>query len=72
MRTTIARWESRHGAHYVELYRDAYGYGYTGNDCGGSLGKFANENTAIERMEAKVKTGYFLPDSAKLGMKRTI
>lgn len=66
----IARWESRGGAHYVELRKSAYGYSYRGRSCGGSLGAIGSDEEALAVMQARVDSGYFLPDSAKLPMKR--
>lgn len=66
----LARWESRGGAHYVELRKSAGGYGYTGNGCGGSLGAVESDQAAVAIMQARVDSGYFLPDDAKLPMKR--
>jgi hypothetical protein len=61
MRTIVARWESRGGKCFRELYRDEYGYGYTGDDCGGFLGKMESDAVAIAAMEsgpAAVLRGY--------------
>lgn len=68
----LARWESRGGAHYVELTRSLAGYGYTGCGCGGCLGAIGSDEAAIAVMQARVDSGYFLPDSAKLPMKRVL
>jgi hypothetical protein len=72
MKTLIAKWESQRRAHWVELYRDEYGYSYIGNGCGGSLGSFPSDETALAYMRLRVKSGYFLPDAAKTPMKQTI
>ena len=66
----LARWESRGGAHYVELHESAGGYGYTGNSCGGGLGAVESNEAAIAIMQARVDSGYFLPDNAVVPMKR--
>lgn len=66
----LARWESRGGAHYVELYKFAGGYGYTGNGCGGTLDAVESDEAAVAIMQTRVDSGYFLPDSAKVPMKR--
>lgn len=34
----VARWESRGGKYWCELYRGPYGYGYRARDAGGHLG----------------------------------
>ena len=66
----LARWESRGSKHWVVL-RGADGcYSYRGNDCGGSLGRLKTIDDAVVVMQAKINSGYFLPDSAKLPMKR--
>lgn len=66
----IARWESRGGAHYVELRKSAGSYGYTGRNCGGQLGAVESDEAAVAIIQARVDSGYFLPDSAKVPMKR--
>lgn len=66
----VAKWESKTGKHWVVLYRDDYGYGYTSPDAGGFLGQLPSDEDAIAQMEAKIETGYFLPDSAKTPMRR--
>jgi hypothetical protein len=72
MANVIARWESRGRAHYVDLEdRNGY-YGYTGNGCGGSLAPVATDGEAIAVMQARVDSGYFLPDSAVVPMKRVV
>jgi len=68
----LARWESRGGAHYVELRKSAGGYGYTGCGCGGSLGAVESDQAAVAVIQARVDSGYFLPDNAKLPMKRVV
>ena len=69
--TKIAKWESRSGKHWVVLEHDGVAAQYTGNDCGGSLG-IMSAVEAIDKMQVKVNSGYFLPDNAKSPMKRTI
>ena len=66
----LARWESRGGKHWVELHGADGCYSYRGNGCGGSLGRLETIDTAVVVVQAKVNSGYFLPDSAKLPMKR--
>lgn len=50
----IARWESKRGKDWVELWHDEYGYSYKGNTCGGSLGNatLAQAMTFMERETA--------------------
>lgn len=68
----LARWESRGGAHYAVLHKSAGGYSYTGNGCGGGLGAVESNDAAVAIMQARVDSGYFLPDSAKVPMKRVL
>ncbi len=68
----LARWKSRGGAHYAELRKSAGGYSYTGNGCGGGLGAVKSGDAAVAIMQARVDSGYFLPDSAKVPMKRVL
>lgn len=65
----LARWESRGGAHWVELRVSNGCYSYAGRDCGGCLGVLESDEAAVAVIQAKVDSGYFLPDSAKLPMK---
>jgi hypothetical protein len=67
--TLIARWESRSGKHWAELYHDGTAATYKGNDCGGCFGAL-DVATAITMMQSRVDSGYFLPDSAKTPMHR--
>ena len=64
----VARWKSKSGKHWAELYRQGDCYGYRSADCGGNLGILPNESSAFEIMERRVRSGYFLPDSAKTPM----
>lgn len=66
----IARWESRGGAHYAVLHESNGCYSYTGNGCGGGLGAVESREAAVAIVQARVDSGYFLPDSAKVPMKR--
>lgn len=70
-RRTIGRWESDGGTYWVELYRDAHGYGYDGKGCGGFIGN-VTEAEALRFIEPKTVGGaaYFHP--GKRPMKRTI
>lgn len=79
MEKLIARWESRGGKHWVNLYFnpefklangsvvvDAH---YRGNGCGGGIQANTAED-AIIKMEARIAAGGFQPDAAKTPMKR--
>lgn len=79
MESIIARWESRSGKHWVNLYfnpafkladghivADAH---YEGIGCGGSIAA-STESEAIAAMETRVASGYFQPDANKTPMKR--
>jgi hypothetical protein len=66
----VARWESRSGKHWVDLY--AYpdsGHGYKAPGCGGFLGVM-DEAAALAIMEQKVADGYFQPDANVTPMRR--
>lgn len=66
----VASWESARGAHWVDVTRGPYGYSYSGNGCGGSLGNM-DENAALVHVGRMVASGYFLPDAAKSPMRQT-
>lgn len=68
----VARWESRGGRHWVEATctPDAFRFGgYRGSNGGGNLGTEGITGT-IAAVQKKVDAGRFLPDAAKLPMKR--
>lgn len=65
----IARWESKSGKHWAELYHDGVAAFYRGVGCGGNIG-ICDKDTGIAELQRKVDSGYFLPDSAKTPMKR--
>lgn len=65
----IARWESKTGKHWAELYHDGIAAFYRGEGCGGNMG-VCSIDTAITQLQAKVDSGYFLPYSAKTPMRR--
>lgn len=65
----IARWESRSGKHWVDLLHDGEHASYRSEDCGGFLGRIT-EAEAIERLTAKVQSGYFQPDANKTPMQQ--
>ena len=67
-RILIARWESRGGAHWVDLHKDSSGnFGYSTDGGGGHLGKMTQEE-AMATMEGKL--GYLTPDKLKTGLRR--
>jgi hypothetical protein len=81
MEKKIARWESRGGKYWVDLYYnpafkladgstivDAH---YRGDGCGGSI-QAQSEAEAIASMQKRVDAGYFQADANKTPMKRTI
>lgn len=61
-RKVVARWESEGGKFFAELYQDEWGFGYTGTNCGGNLGKI-HESDALDFMEKRTlgSAGYFHP-----------
>lgn len=50
----VAKWQSRRGKHYLELYQDEAGFTYTGDRCGGNLGNITLAQ-AIDIMETKIQ-----------------
>lgn len=81
MEKTIARWESRGGKYWVELYFnpefklangnvvvDAH---YRGTDCGGGVAAQC-EYEAIAYMQKRIDSGYFQADANKTPMKRIV
>jgi hypothetical protein len=68
--TIIARWESRSGKHWANLIEHEDGcYTYDSPDAGGCIGVLPR-GEAMETMQGKVASGYFLPDNAKTPMRR--
>jgi hypothetical protein len=66
-----ARWESRGGKYWVELLHGPYDYHYRCQDgCGSVCNPNAPVEAALTVMQSKLDRGMFLPDSAKLPMKR--
>ncbi len=79
MEKRIARWESRGGKYWVDLYFnpefklasgqiivDAH---YSGTGCGGGV-PAQSESEAITHMQGKVDSGYFQADANKTPMRR--
>ena len=79
METLIARWESRSGKHYVELFynpefkladgRIVIDAHYRAPNCGGGIAATSPDD-AIAKMEARIASGGFQPDANKTPMKR--
>ncbi len=56
-KTLVAQWVAvRGGRGYVNLYRDKWGYCYTAENAGGSMGRVSLEN-AIRQVEERVIPG---------------
>ena len=79
MERKIARWESRGGKYWVELfYNPAFKLAngnfmidahYRGNSCGGGVVAIS-EDSAIAEMQKKIDMGYFQADANKTPMRR--
>jgi len=70
MENLVARWQTRGGKHWLELYRfENGGYFYRGNGCGGNLTASKTDAEAIAHMESGPVI-YNAPDASKLGLKR--
>jgi hypothetical protein len=68
MTERIARWESPRGKHWVELYQHTDGcFGYTGNQCGGNLGRITLE-AAMNYMAERTAEGAYFFCSGKTAM----
>lgn len=68
-KATLARWKSKTGKHWAELYVDRYGF--TWRDSGGSGGSFSTKFTAddaMQYMQHLADIGCFQPDSNKTPM----
>lgn len=69
----VARWESRGGKHWVNLYWGQFDYHYSSNDSGGSVcSPFVDNESAVAVTQAMVDNGQFLPDKAVLPMRKVI
>jgi hypothetical protein len=67
----IARWESKSGKYWVELTRgESGGVFYNAPGATGSLGMALTDEEALADMQARVDSGYFLPDTHKTPMKK--
>ncbi len=72
-RTVIARWESKRGKDWVEVYEQFFGgcigYGYTCRNGAGWMGPIPRE-LALERVQQKVKQGRYC--SQKSPMRKVV
>ena len=68
----IARWESRGGAHAVELWKqEGSGWSYRATGAGGYLGNsFRDDVEALAAFQPRVND--FQPDSNKTPMRRVV
>lgn len=74
MRTVIARWESRRGKDYVEVYEQTSaftgtGYGYDARNAGGWMGHVTREQ-ALADIQRRVDDGCFC--SQKTPMRKVL
>lgn len=72
----VARWESRGGAYFFEIYHDKWGYTYSASGAGGVLGNFEHDADAIAYAEQPTPWGRWLdksqPAANKTPMKRVL
>jgi hypothetical protein len=76
----IARWESRGGKYWVDLFfnpafhlcngADVVDAHYRGDGCGGGVDGVKTESEAIAAMQARIDRGYFQADANKTPMHR--
>jgi hypothetical protein len=79
MEKHIARWESRGGKYWVDLYfnpafkladgRTVVDAHYSGTGCGGGV-PAQSATEAVEYMQRRIESGYFQADANKTPMKR--
>ena len=64
----IARWESGRGKDWVDLYKDEWGYGYTGPGSSGNMGnKWASDDSeAISKFESEKMRNCFRDDAKQI------
>ena len=67
----IARWESRSGKHWIDLFQVELGYRYTSPSAGGLFNADSTEQ-AISKMQRRVDSGYFQPDANITPMRRVL
>lgn len=69
----IARWQSRGGHDWVELYRDEQGYHYKASGGGGNFGNdVTTDEQAIAAMQARIDIGGYQRDVNKTPMQITL
>jgi hypothetical protein len=68
-RVVVARWESRRGKDWVELYRDRFGYGYSSRGSFGWFGSVTQE-AAMAEIGRCMRMGCFC--AQKSPMKRVV
>jgi hypothetical protein len=66
----IARWESRGGKDWVELWHDEFGYSYRGNGCRGWFGEGTTLRQAMTFMEREAASGMQVFCSQPVAMRR--
>jgi hypothetical protein len=69
LQTVIARWESKRGKDWVEVYEHALGYCYEGNGCGGWFADITRDE-AIASIADRVERGEFC--SQKSPMRKVV
>lgn len=70
MRNVIARWESKRGKDWVELYEQIVGvyvsgYGYESRNGGGWMGRVSREQ-AVSEIQRRVAAGCFCSQAAPM------
>lgn len=66
----LALWISRDRTHYAMLRKLDGCYSYTSNGCGSGIVAVESDKAAVATMQVRVDSWLFLPDSAKMPMKR--
>ena len=69
MRQVIARWESRGGKDWVEVYQDRYGFGYEARNGCGCFGSATREQ-AMAEIQRQLDMGCFC--SQKSPMRKVV
>ena len=68
-RTVIARWESKRGKDWVQVYQDDYGFGYEARNGGGWFGSATREQ-AMAEIQRQMEMGCFC--SQKTPMRKVV